>query len=353
MSKVRCLFVLKNQPDYSKGYGTKKSSGLRNSAQFVSDMLNANGIASRVVIVVDNNSIDREVSKFKATHVFIEALWVVPEKFDVLVKLHPNVKWIVRIHSEIPFLAEDGIAVDWIKKYVQHVNVSVAANSLRGQSDLEDAVGEAIEYLPNFYPMVFAPALPLAFPKQTVNIACFGAIRPLKNQLSQAIAAMQFANERGLELNFHINSDRVEHPGESILKNLRSLFANTKHNLIEHPWVEHPVFLQLIALMDLAMSVSFTETFSITTADAVSQAVPIVTSAEITWSNKKNQADPTNVDDIVEKIENALINRKRDILANQDGLEDFSEASQAIWLNFLGVAKKPNWLKKIITFGSS
>ena len=35
-------------------------------------------------VVVDNNGIDKEITEYKPTHVFIEGLWVVPEKFDVL-----------------------------------------------------------------------------------------------------------------------------------------------------------------------------------------------------------------------------------------------------------------------------
>lgn len=55
-------------------------------------MLNRNGIESKVVVVIDNNCIDKEVTAFKPTHAIIEGLWVVPEKFDVLKKLHPTIK---------------------------------------------------------------------------------------------------------------------------------------------------------------------------------------------------------------------------------------------------------------------
>ena len=139
------------------------STGLYNSASFMSDMLNQSGIESKISVVVDNNNIDREVTKYKPTHVMIEALWVVPSKFLILTKLHPHVKWIIRLHSEIPFLANEGNALDWIGDYINFKNVSVAVNSPRIERDLRDfirtktgwtkkQIDKKITYLPNYYP---------------------------------------------------------------------------------------------------------------------------------------------------------------------------------------------------------
>jgi hypothetical protein len=342
----RCLFILKNSNDYHN-YDNKKSSGLRNSARFVSDMLNASGIPSKVSIVTDNNDIDREVSNFKPTHVFIEALWVVSEKFDILVKLHPSVKWVIRIHSELPFLAQDGVAVQWLRAYVTHKNVFVAANSLRGQRDIEIISGIPVVYLPNFYPINFLKPHNFRFPESGfLNIGCFGAVRPMKNQLIQATAALKFAHQNCLLLRFHINATRPELQGEAVLKNLRALFKNSPDQLVEHSWLEHAAFLKLIRTMDLAMSVSLTETFSIMTADAVSQAVAIVSSPEISWTSRRIQANPTDSNDIVVKLGEAFRNHKKDVQSNQEGLLDYSEDSQEIWLAFLGFRKKRGWFGK-------
>ena len=125
----KVLFILKKRQTSHTGYASV-SSGLLNSAKFVSDMLNKNGIESHLVEVNDNNCIDREVTKFKPTHVIIEALWVVPQKFEVLTKLHPNVQWIIRLHSDISFLANEGIAIEWIYEYLKYPNVKVSANDL-------------------------------------------------------------------------------------------------------------------------------------------------------------------------------------------------------------------------------
>jgi len=121
----KILIILKRRHDYNheKHININISTGLYNSAYFVNEMLNNYGLDSTIVVVVDNNCIDREVSKYKPTHVIIEALWVVPSKFHVLQNLHPNVKWIIRLHSEIPFLANEGMAFDWIGDYMAYDNV--------------------------------------------------------------------------------------------------------------------------------------------------------------------------------------------------------------------------------------
>ena len=176
--------------------------------------------------------IDREVAQFKPDTVIIEALWVVPEKFDVLKKLHPTVRWIVRIHSNIPFLASEGIAVEWIKGYVAR-GVEVAVNEKRALHDVRTIVADEdlqflVIYLPNFYPVVKTEVDAERF--EYLHVGCYGAIRPLKNQLSQAVAAIRYADKTGQILVFHINATRVER-GDAELKNLRALFAGTKHVL--------------------------------------------------------------------------------------------------------------------------
>lgn len=87
----RVLFICKKNNNYGFVSYSKKNSGLFNSTRFIVEALVARGIDAGIVEVTDNNDIDREVTQFKADIVVIEALWVVPEKFLVLQKLHTNV----------------------------------------------------------------------------------------------------------------------------------------------------------------------------------------------------------------------------------------------------------------------
>ena len=321
------------------------SSGLYNSALFVSDMLNEQNIESKIVQVIDNNDIDREVAKYNPTHVIIEALWVVPEKFDVLHKLHPNVKWIVRLHSEIPFISNESIAMEWIYEYNKlesKDNMLISVNSKKMMNDLEKIGIEKLLYLPNYYPVEKrCDASLLSNKKNHINIGCFGAVRPMKNQLIQAIAAIEFGNKIDKKIFFHINSSRVER-GDSALKNIKDLFANQKtHKLVEHDWLDHEEFLKLVATMDLGMQVSFNETFNIVAADFVSQNIPIVGSKEIEWLNHFYKADATTSDDIVAKLKFANNFSKLHLQKlNKKNLIEICDEAKVIWCSYFKKHKK-------------
>lgn len=348
----RTHFILKKRHHYHHPHaGSLKDeqstpTGLRTSAQLVCDMLCAGGCEAKVTEVIDNNDIDREVTAFKPDIVVIEALWVVPSKFQILQQLHPDVQWIVRVHSELPFLAQEGMAVEWLNDYLNYENVSIAFNSEKTFNDFQmlsqqqQTSGSNIFYLPNYYPTTDYEASYNLDKKDTIDIASFGAVRPMKNQLIQAFAAIQFAQDQGLGLNFHINGNRQEVGGESPYKNIRALFAELPENfqLIEHPWLAHDDFIALVRTMDVGLQMSLSETFNIVAADFVSQGVPVVTSSEIKFVSHKFQAEPTDTSDIVEKIHNALGWKKywswlADI--NKRRLKRFSTRSERIWLDFL------------------
>lgn len=314
---ARVLFILKRRQDYSSIIHSHigLSTGLYNSASFVDQMLRDAGIESKLVVVADNNLIDREVTQYKPTHVIIEALWVVPQKFTVLKKLHPNVKWIIRLHSEMPFMAGEGMAMDWFGDYSDFSEIVLACNAprmlretreyIKHRNQLTDqAVAEKVIYLPNYYPQDYKTKQ-LNRDKEFIDISCFGAIRPLKNQLLQALAAIEFADAIGKPLRFHVNAGRIEMNGSPVINNLKGLFqqiAPRGHAMVNHQWCPRDDFLAICAQMDIGMQVSFSETFNIVGADLISQGVPLVGSLEIPWINPLFCADPTNSEEICRKL---------------------------------------------------
>lgn len=327
MKKI--LFILKYREVYDHDTGgtySKEglSSGLLNSARMVSEMLNKYGLngdpcEAKLVQVIDNNDIDREVFQFKPDICIIEAIWVVPEKFPVLCKLHPKVKWIIRNHSNIPFLAQEGSSFDWIAEYARQKNVYVATNTTASLADIRDLISQRIDgehhghlqnkalYFPNYYIAEVPPRYEHKANHHEVHVGCFGAVRPLKNHLEQAFAALRYAKAHNQRLFFHMNVGRTETGGAPVLKNIRALFKDSKHaTLVEHGWMPHAKFVELIAQMDVSVQVSFSETFNIVTADAVMMGVPVVVSSEISWVNPRYRADPTNADDIMKKMEIAI-----------------------------------------------
>jgi glycosyltransferase involved in cell wall biosynthesis len=344
MGQSKILFILKIKQNYSANndYSIGLSTGLYNSAQFMNEMLLGGGFDSQMVSVTDNNDIDREVTLHKPTHVIIEALWVVPSKFEVLCKLHPNVKWIIRLHSEIPFLANEGMAMDWLGEYSKYDNVIISCNSPQTTKDIEFYIGaktgtnKKIHYLPNFYPQEYKTK---SFNKKSdmINVGCFGAVRPLKNHLIQAVAAVKFADEIGKKLHFHINSDRIEQKGEPILNNLISMFNHLEHKghqLVHHEWSVREEFIQLCATMDIGIQVSFNETFNIVGADVISHGVPLVSSPEIPWANSFFTARQTNTDDITNSLLCAYTYPKMNVLLNQRGLKQYTNKTRDIWFKF-------------------
>jgi glycosyltransferase involved in cell wall biosynthesis len=323
------------------------SSGLRNSASFVVDMLNENGIEAKLVEVVDNNCIDKEVTEYKPTHVIIEAFWVIPEKFGVLTKLHPKVDWIVRNHSELPFLANEGIAIEWSLEYLKYKNVFLAPNSYKTYLDTIEMVAAAysplqaeykVIYLPNFY-KIKKPLREKHVDSDVFNVGCFGAIRPFKNHIVQAVAAIDYVRSTGKILKFHVNVARIEDAGNNTLKSLRGLFKHldpAKYELVEHGWLSHDDFLKLVATMDICLQASFTESFNIVTADAVSQGVPVVVSEEIEWLPHSFVARHTKAKDITKVMRKVLFCFKFRFKAHTalSGLLTYNEKSVDIWTKF-------------------
>ena len=329
----RVLFITKKGLSCSGSY-SYNSSGLFNSAEAVVRMLIDHGVEAKVAIVRDNNDIDREVSRYKPEVVVVEALWVVPEKFEILSRLHPEVQWVVRIHSDIPFLAQEGIAVRWIREYVKNHNVYVGFNkhsTLKAFAHI--VLRKKLVYLPNYFPAVERGRKSVK--KHPLNIGSFGAIRPLKNQLIQAMAAIQYANESDQILHFHINA-RIE-GGSEILKNLQSLFRHSKHKLIEHVWHGHRAFQHVLERMDISMCVSLSETFCMVAADSVSLGVPLVCSSEIPWASSGSVVQSTDTADIVKGMHRVTSLRAWYIMLNRKGLEMYDRKSTKTWLCFLGV----------------
>jgi hypothetical protein len=337
--KKRVLFVCKKRPAC---YG--ESYGLLNSCRFLCNALEDMGVEARTVEVHDNNEIDRVVTAFKPTHCFIEALWVVAEKFPTLINLHPKVKWYVRLHSNVPFIANEGVAISWIKKYLElqwnYPTFQLCCNDTRMVNDIGRTLGTSL--YPVYGPNIYQPRTPpppiieKADKNPFIEVGCFGAIRPLKDQLIQAMAAICLADKLGKVLRFHVNVARIEAHGLNVYKNLKALFEGSRHQLVTHGWLNHPEFLELIAFMDLGMQVSFSETFDIVAADFVYSSVPVVGSSEVQWLDDDYKANCTNMNDIVERLEYAWKGKKHNRQkANQKGLEHWNHEAREVWKDLL------------------
>lgn len=332
---MRVLFICHRNDIYGNTVYTRRSSGLYNSTRFIVEALAERGIHAHIVEVNDNNDVDREVHKFKPNLVIIEALWIVPEKFPVLQKLHPNIAWFIHLHSDMPFLALEGIAMDWIIRCA-NLGVGIIANSEESFAALRPIVSAGqLYYLPNVYLGKHLRA-GLNEKRKSINVGCFGAVRPLKNHLLQALASIQFSREKGKPLRFHINTGRVETGGSPVLKNLRQLFKDTDGTqLVEHNWFEPEDFIEFLNdNIDIGLQVSLTETFNVVTADYVTAGLPVVVSKEVKWVSFISKAIDNSLPDIVEKMHRAY-GRRLIVRANQFFLRKFAENSICRWYEFV------------------
>ena len=343
MSKVLFLLRQSNNYQYSNDEDVDNynnnyySSGLFNSVQYLVKLLTSLNIDVSYEEVFDSNSIDRVVTKLKSTLVILEALWVPPSKLTVLSKLHKNITWVVRIHSELPFLANDSIALDWMKQYENIDNVILAVNSDRMVKDFQTILKKDLTYLPNYYVLDDFVVKKLN-KRDEINIGCFGAVRPLKNQLLQAVSAIKFANQRNLKLNFYMNGSRQENNGTPVLNNIRNLFKGTNHNLIEIQWLEHNNFLTFLNNnIDIGLQVSFSETFNIVSADFIYCGIPIVVSEEIKFITRQFKVKSTSVDNIVKKLNFIYDFDYVSFQAlNYFKLKEFLTKVEKIWTKFVG-----------------
>jgi len=336
----KILFICKQRLGH---YG--QAYGLVNSAKSTSIHLKSIGIESKVVTVIDNNGIDREVHEYSPTHVIILALWVVPKKIQVLVNKYPEIKWFVSIHSKTPFLAGEGIAFQWLCEYKKiHLsckNFWVAANNTQIKKDIEKVYGMRVCFLPNMYtPPTIKPPLRICNklrPKSEIHIGSFGAIRPLKNTLMQAIASIRFADQNNYKLVFHINGDRTEQHGDNIVKNIVNLFACMEsHKLVMHPWASHGDFVnKIIPQMNLGLQTSLSESFNIVAADFTFAGVPIVGSNEIQWLPRIFKPVPTDTNAILKSMYMALILGKFGVWVNKMHLKWHNKKSLKKWMKLI------------------
>lgn len=333
------LFLLKKNETYGFFSNTRRSAGLWNSTQFIVQALNKRGVDASISELVDSNDIDREVTLHKPDIVILEAIWNTPDKMKELIRLHPKIKWFCHLHSATPFLALEGVAISWIIEYAK-LGIGLIANSVASFHALRVIFNkDAIIYLPNVY--ISNPMKPLRkdghpWNFSFIGIGCFGAVRPLKNQLTQALAAIQFAKETRKFLQFHMNVTRMETGGDPVIKNIRALFNETpRTQLVECDWMEPASFLEYLHdCIDIGMQVSLTETFNVVTADYVTAGIPVVTSKEVTWVSGQSKALDDSVDDIVVHMHRAY-NWRWLIKRNQCLLQRHSKDAQEKWFKFV------------------
>lgn len=288
------LLVEKINHRFKRATRGNQSSGLSVCLGMIAESVDA---VSRVT--VDNfEHIMFAIQRFKPKKVVIQALWLSEKELIKLISTYPNKQFYVHLHSNIPFLAVEGYAVEKIHEARRH-GVGVIFNDARA-ADAFDGI-----HLPNIYNVPFREVKSQNLDKEVLDVVCAGSLRPMKNQVTQAIAAIKYANKIGKKLRLHMNLERSE-GGNETLMNLKSLFRmNLQHELVSIPWFEHKQFIDYLEQMDIGLQVSLSESFNIVAADYTCAGIPMVVSSEISWASDRAMAMEGSADLICETIETA------------------------------------------------
>lgn len=318
----------------------------------VSAMLNAEELRKYVgpaeVIPANNNiEIVKAITKYNKEHplapftdIVISAPWLSTRDLRAIVEHFKNIKFAVLSHSNVGFLQADPNGVRLLReglKLSQEVpNFSICGNSKKFVDWMELAYGIPVGLLPNMYPI--HDVKPKHFPKEgTINIGTFGAVRPQKNVLTAAAAAIIIMRKMNRPVDFYISSGRDEGGTQTLMNAMRQLTDNIPgFELKKAPWRPWHEFKKVVASMDLLIQVSYTESFNMVTADGVSVGVPSVVSRAIDWAPKDWKANGDDALDVA-RIGVEILNSRRMHNEGVDALENHNKEALKDWKKFLGV----------------
>jgi glycosyltransferase involved in cell wall biosynthesis len=223
------------------------------------------------------------------THVVISAPWLATADLAALCMLYHQVDFSVVSHSNVGFLQADPNGITLLRQagdlQTGSINFHIAANSQKFIDWWQEVYHQPMRWLPNMYALSTDEYVVQRWtPGSVLRVGSFGAIRPLKNLLTAGGAALELAQRLQTDLEFNISAGRAEGGGDTVLRGLLAMYANLPDaTVVQNGWQSWPVFLRLVRSMDLLIQPSYTESFSMVTADAIGQGVPVVASDAIDW----------------------------------------------------------------------
>ena len=336
MIQARCGIFYKN----FAAFKNISHIGLGVAALANAEYLNSHGEHATVFPVRHNIDIVREIKEYAAehkhplTHVVISAPWISTRDMGAIVEHFPMIQFVVVSHSNVGFLQADPAGIHLLRDYIElslkFDNLSVGGNSKRFTDWITEAYDVHAVLLPNMYPI-----RPFARKKNSdvIKIGSFGAIRPLKNQLTAAAAAVTISKRLDLSVEFHLSAGREEGGGNIVLNSIQQMTEDIPNfKLALDGWRGWLEFKELVAEMDLLIHPSYTESFNIVTADGVSQGVPTVGSEAIHWLPKEWKADS---DDAIRIAEVGLKLLKEGPKKGIEALNRHNELGLIQWKKFL------------------
>jgi glycosyltransferase involved in cell wall biosynthesis len=317
--------------------------GLGVTALTNAKLLNAAGIWTEVWPISSGDDLrtrlaaaQRSTPATPITNVVISAPWIPTQLLASIASLFHQVDFTVVSHSNVGFLQADPNGLTLLREAADlqtgTINVHVGANSRKFISWWQQVYQEPMRWVPNMYATSTAQFTPQVFQGgHPLKIGSFGASRPLKNLLTAGAAALEIANRVQSDLEFHISSGRPEGGTDTILRGLTAMFDGLPNaQIVYDSWASWPAFLRTVRSMDLVLMPSYTESFSMVTADAVAQGVPVVGSDAIDWLPHRWIASNDNANDIAD-VGIALLYTPNAIQTGLNALRRHNDAGLRSW----------------------
>jgi len=327
--------------------------GLGVAASNTSTVLNNQGFWNTVVPVLNSLDIKTTISNIQnnanqtgqipISHVVIAAPWVETIDMLTLLKTFPDINFVLVCHSNVGFLQADSNGVkifrEALSTQVGNSQFQVAGNCKRFCDWVKQAYSSDCLWLPNLYNFnqfqtIKLPHKNIPWKSGKIRIGSFGAMRPLKNQISAAGAALEISNRLGADLEFWLSSGRAEGGGIGVKRAIQELFANIPNAQIkESGWQSWSDFRRIVGNMDLLLQPSYTESFNMVTADGIAEGVASVVSDAIDWVPSDWIASVDDVHDIANKGI-ALLHDPHTVQYGQEALHNYVQNGIPRWTNW-------------------
>lgn len=276
------------------------------------------------------------------THVVISAPWLHTWDLEAMLEHFKHTKFVILSHSNVGFLQADANGMYLLRQYHmlahKYHNLHIGGNSSKFVNWMRKSYGDDVILLPNLYPLD-KNVKPKVWDKVSpLKIGAFGAVRPQKNFMTAAAAAIAIQKELGVPVEFHMSAG-----GEGDFgctgPAIDQMMTGTGITVVRHPWSYWDNFIKLIKSMDLLIQVSYTESFNMVTADGISVGVPSVVSPAIFWCPEDWKAEPDDAMDVAE-VGIHLLTRKKQLDDGIIALRAHNKKSLVIWKDFLDEGEK-------------
>jgi glycosyltransferase involved in cell wall biosynthesis len=274
------------------------------------------------------------------THIVISAPWIPTLALQTLTGTYSNVQFVTNCHSNVGFLQADAHGVQRFREALALQqgtwNFQVAGNSPRFVGWVEAAFGLPCLWLPNLYYLQrLTPSHRPPWHGGALRIGSFSAIRPLKNILTAAAAALEMGREERADLEFWLSGGRLEGGGTTIEQAIQAMYHGLPHaTVVVQPWQSWPHFRQTVAHMHLLLMPSYTESFQMVAADAIAEGVAVVGSDALYWLPRAWQATSDDAQALA-RVGRTLLHHPH---AGQEGLaalQAHDEQGEQAWLTYL------------------